>query len=118
MSNTSNAKTTNKKTVKKPDEDKIRVIVGEIGRDSKTGILGRGYSYDNGKTFHVTDTMYGRLYDTGDIDAIWNNGGEDRLNEKLTLLPLRSPPLNQLLTVPSSLPIPRLLPARLTPMPR
>ena len=83
MSNTSNAKTTNKKTVKKPDEDKIRVIVGEIGRDSKTGILGRGYSYDNGKTFHVTDTMYGRLYDTGDIDAIWNNGGEDRVKREV-----------------------------------
>ena len=67
MSNTSSNKTskTNKRTVK--------VIVGEIGRDTKTGILGRGYSYDNGATFHVTDTMFGRLYDKDDGERMWPN---------------------------------------------
>ena len=67
MSNTSSNKTskTNKQTVK--------VIVGEIGRDTKTGILGRGYSYDNGATFHVTDTMFGRLYDKDDGERMWPN---------------------------------------------
>lgn len=67
MSNTSSNKTskTNRQTVK--------VIVGEIGRDTKTGILGRGYSYDNGATFHVTDTMFGRLYDKDDGERMWPN---------------------------------------------
>lgn len=67
MNNTSSNKTskTNKQTVK--------VIVGEIGRDTKTGILGRGYSYDNGATFHVTDTMFGRLYDKDDGERMWPN---------------------------------------------
>ena len=77
MSNTSNNKIikTNKQTVK--------VIVGEIGRDTKTGILGRGYSYDNGATFHVTDTMFGRLYDQNDIDSIWNNGAGHKVADEI-----------------------------------
>lgn len=78
MSNTSSDRTTSKKKT-----DKLRVIVGEIGRDTKTGILGRGYSYDNGKTFHVTDTMFGRLYDPNDIEAIWNNGTKDRVQQEV-----------------------------------
>lgn len=83
MSNTSNNKTANSKPTKSKDKDKLRVIVGEIGRDSKTGILGRGYSSDNGKTFHVTDTMYGRLYDPNDIDGIWNGGTADRVKKEV-----------------------------------
>ena len=82
MSNTSNNKTVNKPT-KNKDKDKLRVIVGEIGRDSKTGILGRGYSSDNGKTFHVTDTMYGRLYDPNDIEGIWNGGTADKVKKEV-----------------------------------
>lgn len=61
----------------------VQVIVGEIGRDSKTGILGRGYSYDNGKTFHVLDTMYGRLYGDDDIEAIWIHGVSDRVKSEV-----------------------------------
>lgn len=83
MSNTSNNKTTNSKSTKSKDKDKLRVIVGEIGRDSKTGILGRGYSSDNGKTFHVTDTMYGRLYDPNDIEGIWNSGTADKVKKEV-----------------------------------
>lgn len=83
MSNTSNNKTANSKPTKSKDKDKLRVIVGEIGRDSKTGILGRGYSSDNGKTFHVTDTMYGRLYDPNDIEGIWNGGTADRVKKEV-----------------------------------
>lgn len=82
MNNTSNNKTANKPT-KNKDKDKLRVIVGEIGRDSKTGILGRGYSSDNGKTFHVTDTMYGRLYDPNDIEGIWNGGTADKVKKEV-----------------------------------
>lgn len=82
MNNTSNNKTANKPT-KNKDKDKLRVIVGEIGRDSKTGILGRGYSSDNGKTFHVTDTIYGRLYDPNDIEGIWNGGTADKVKKEV-----------------------------------
>lgn len=57
----------------KTNKQTVKVIVGEIGRDTKTGILGRGYSYDNGATFHVTDTMFGRLYDKDDGERMWPN---------------------------------------------
>ncbi|MFR0607895.1 tail fiber domain-containing protein [Limosilactobacillus balticus] len=67
MSNTSSNKTS------KTNQQTVKVIVGEIGRDTKTGILGRGYSYDNGATFHVTDTMFGRLYDKDDGERMWPN---------------------------------------------
>ena len=67
MSNTSSNKTN------KTNQQTVKVIVGEIGRDTKTGILGRGYSYDNGATFHVTDTMFGRLYDKDDGERMWPN---------------------------------------------
>lgn len=78
MSNTS---TSNDKTV--GDDAKVKLIIGEIGRDTKTGIIGRGYSFDNGNTFHVTDTIFGRLYDDRDADGIWNNGMHERVKEKV-----------------------------------
>lgn len=73
---TSNDKTTG-------DDAKVKLIIGEIGRDTKTGIIGRGYSFDNGRTFHVTDTIYGRLYDDRDIDGVWNNGMHEKVKEKV-----------------------------------
>nr|WP_278771621.1 tail fiber domain-containing protein [Limosilactobacillus mucosae] len=78
MSSTS---TSNDKTV--ADDAKVKLIIGEIGRDTKTGIIGRGYSFDNGRTFHVTDTIYGRLYDDRDIDGVWNNGMHEKVKEKV-----------------------------------
>lgn len=78
MSNTS---TNNDKTV--GDDAKVKLIIGEIGRDTKTGIIGRGYSFDNGNTFHVTDTIFGRLYDDRDADGIWNNGMHEKVKEKV-----------------------------------
>ena len=73
---TSNDKTTG-------DDAKVKLIIGEIGRDTKTGIIGRGYSFDNGRTFHVTDTIYGRLYDDRDVDGVWNNGMHEKVKEKV-----------------------------------
>ena len=78
MSNTS---TSNGKTAE--DDAKVKLIIGEIGRDTKTGIIGRGYSFDNGNTFHVTDTIFGRLYDDRDADGIWNNGMHEKVKEKV-----------------------------------
>lgn len=62
MSNTSDQTTQPSKT---------RLIVGEIGVDTETGIIGKGHSYDNGKTFVVDDTIYGRIYRQQDGDSIW-----------------------------------------------
>lgn len=50
---------------------KTRLIVGEIGVDTETGIIGKGHSYDNGKTFVVDDTIYGRIYHAEDHGKIW-----------------------------------------------
>lgn len=48
-----------------------RQIIGEAGYDTDSGIYGLGRSYDNGKTFHVMDTVYGRIYRQQDGDRIW-----------------------------------------------
>ena len=48
-----------------------RQIIGEAGYDTDLGIYGLGRSYDNGKTFHVMDTVYGRIYRQQDGDSIW-----------------------------------------------
>ena len=77
MSNTSTDKSPKSKS------DSRRLIIDEIGRDTQTGILGRGYSSDNGKTFHVLDTIYGRLYSSIDIDKIWNKGTSDRVKKEV-----------------------------------
>ena len=57
---------------------KTRLIVDEIGIDTETGIVGRGHSYDNGKTFVVDGTIYGRVYHADDHDKIWK-GIQDRV---------------------------------------
>ncbi|WP_261604800.1 glycoside hydrolase family 66 protein [Limosilactobacillus fermentum] len=62
MSNTSDQTT---------QQSKARLIVDEIGIDTETGIIGKGHSYDNGKTFVVDDTIYGRIYHADDHDKIW-----------------------------------------------
>lgn len=62
MSNTSDQTT---------QQSKTRLIIGEIGVDTETGIIGKGHSYDNGKTFTVDDTIYGRIYHADDHGKIW-----------------------------------------------
>lgn len=63
MNNTSDQTT-------KPN-NKTRLIIGEVGIDTETGIVGKGHSYDNGKTFVVDDTIYGRIYHDDDHGKIW-----------------------------------------------
>ena len=70
MSNTSDQTT-------KPSK-KTRLIIGEVGVDTETGIVGKGHSYDNGKTFTVDDTIYGRIYHADDHGKIWN-GIQDKV---------------------------------------
>lgn len=61
-------------------QSKTRLIVGEIGVDTETGIIGKGHSYDNGKTFVVDDTIYGRIYHNDDHGRIWN-GIQDKVEK-------------------------------------
>lgn len=70
MSNTSDQTT-------KPSK-KTRLIIGEVGVDTETGIVGKGHSYDNGKTFVVDDTIYGRVYHADDHGKIWQ-GIQDKV---------------------------------------
>lgn len=70
MSNTSDQTT-------KPSK-KTRLIIDEVGVDTETGIVGRGHSYDNGKTFTVDKTIYGRIFHKSDHDQIWK-GIQDKV---------------------------------------
>ena len=70
MSNTSDQTT-------KPSK-KTRLIIGEVGVDTETGIVGKGHSYDNGNTFTVDDTIYGRIYHDDDHGKIWQ-GIQDKV---------------------------------------
>lgn len=72
MSNTSDQTT-------KPSK-KTRLIIGEVGVDTETGIVGKGHSYDNGKTFTVDDTIYGRIYHADDHGKIWK-GIQDKVEK-------------------------------------
>lgn len=59
-------------------QSKTRLIIDEIGVDTETGIIGRGHSYDNGKTFTVDKTIYGRIFHKGDYDQVWK-GIQDKV---------------------------------------
>lgn len=71
MSNTSDQTTQPSKT---------RLIIDEVGVDTETGIIGRGHSYDNGKTFTVDKTIYGRIFHKSDHDQIWK-GIQDKVDK-------------------------------------
>lgn len=58
------------KTPTQPSEPGYRAIVLEYGFDTEAGVFGRGYSPDNGKTFHVTDTSFGRKFRQEDADRL------------------------------------------------
>lgn len=59
-------------------------IVLEWGRDTETGVWGKGYSPDNGEHFYVTDTTFGRKYRSSDADGLWNNGLHEKVNQETT----------------------------------
>lgn len=59
-------------------------IVLEWGRDTETGVWGKGYSPDNGEHFYVTDTTFGRKYRSTDADGLWNNGLHKKVNQEIT----------------------------------
>jgi GH25 family lysozyme M1 (1,4-beta-N-acetylmuramidase) len=58
-------------TPSKPQTNAYTQIVLEPGYDTDSGEYGRGYSFDNGETFYVTDTTYGRKYRQNDADRLY-----------------------------------------------
>lgn len=68
---TGSSSSDNPKTPTGPITPGYRAIILEYGVDSETGVYGRGYSYDNGKTFYVTDTTYGRKYRQEDANRLY-----------------------------------------------
>lgn len=53
------------------DDKMVRQIILEAGYDTETGIYGLGCSYDNGKTFRVYWTIFGRKMYQEDADRLW-----------------------------------------------
>lgn len=49
-------------------------LVGKLGHDSRTGAYGIVRSPDNGQTWILTDTVWGHVFDEGDINNLWENG--------------------------------------------
>lgn len=53
------------------DDKMVRQIILEAGYDTETGIYGLGCSSDNGKTFKVYWTIFGRKMYQEDADRLW-----------------------------------------------
>lgn len=53
------------------NDDVRRMIILDRGTDSELGIVGLGYSPDNGEHFYVTNTIKGRVFRARDVDMIW-----------------------------------------------
>ena len=47
------------------------MIILDRGTDSELGIVGLGYSPDNGEHFFVTNTIKGRVFRQRDVDMLW-----------------------------------------------
>ncbi len=48
-----------------------RMIILDQGTDTELGIVGLGYSPDNGTHFFVTNTIKGRVYRKQDVENLW-----------------------------------------------
>lgn len=58
-------------TVSSSSNETRRLIAMDQGIDSELGIVGLGYSPDNGLHFFVTNTIKGRVFRQEDADHIW-----------------------------------------------
>ena len=52
-------------------DDVRRMIILDRGTDSELGIVGLGYSPDNGEHFFVTNTIKGRVFRQRDVNMLW-----------------------------------------------
>lgn len=53
------------------NDDVRRMIILDRGTDSELGIVGLGYSPDNGEHFFVTNTIKGRVFRQRDVNMLW-----------------------------------------------
>lgn len=53
------------------NDDVRRMIILDRGTDSELGIVGLGYSPDNGEHFFVTNTINGRVFRERDVNMLW-----------------------------------------------
>ena len=53
------------------NDDVRRMIILDRGTDSELGIVGLGYSPDNGEHFFVTNTINGRVFRKRDVNMLW-----------------------------------------------
>ena len=58
-------------TVSSSNNEVRRLIAMDQGIDSELGIVGLGYSPDNGLHFFVTNTIKGRVFRQEDADRLW-----------------------------------------------
>lgn len=58
-------------TVSSSNDEVRRLIAMDQGIDSELGIVGLGYSPDNGLHFFVTNTIKGRVFRQKDADRLW-----------------------------------------------
>ncbi|WP_242362335.1 hypothetical protein [Limosilactobacillus antri] len=58
-------------TVSSSNDEVRRLIAMDQGIDSELGIVGLGYSPDNGLHFFVTNTIKGRVFRQEDADRLW-----------------------------------------------
>lgn len=58
-------------TVSSSNNEVRRLIAMDQGIDSELGIVGLGYSPDNGLHFFVTNTIKGRVFRQKDADRLW-----------------------------------------------
>ena len=47
------------------------MIILDQGTDTELGIVGLGYSPDNGTHFFVTNTIKGRVFRKQDVETLW-----------------------------------------------
>lgn len=58
-------------------------LVGKLGYDSRTGAYGIVRSPNNGQTWILTDTVWGHVFSSDDIDNIWENGTSKKVKEEV-----------------------------------
>lgn len=58
-------------TVTSNNDEVRRMIILDQGTDTELGIVGLGYSPDNGTHFFVTNTIKGRVFRKQDVETLW-----------------------------------------------
>lgn len=58
-------------------------LVGKYMVDPKTGLAGLWRSPDNGKTWVLTDTVFGHVFNPDEVENIWDNGTGHKVKDEI-----------------------------------